>query len=67
MSADDIKSIKKLPSMHHLIGDFVFQIVLQQSDSVTDRLREDNEILKSKVCFLFINEPWHVISNNVAF
>ena len=26
-----------------------FQIVLQQSDAVTDRLRQDNEILNAKV------------------
>lgn len=28
---------------------FVLQAVLQQSDSVTDRLREENEILKAQV------------------
>ena len=29
---------------------YCLQAVLQQSDSVTDRLREENDILKAQVC-----------------
>lgn len=35
---------------------FVLQAVLQQSDSVTDRLREENEILKAQVLHFKVAE-----------